>query len=42
MTAELEEKIKTEVWYTFFTEYLYKNEIITEEQKEIMERLISK
>lgn len=33
MTKETQEQIRRELWFTFFTEYLFKNNLITEEQK---------
>ncbi len=30
---QVNEEIKRELWFTFFTEHLYKNNLITEEQK---------
>ena len=40
MTEKTKEQIKKELWFTFFTEYLYKNNLITTEQKlEIEKRM---
>ncbi len=36
------EKAKKELWYIYFNTYLFKNGLITPEQKEKMDRLIAK
>lgn len=37
---QIKEQMKRELWFTFFTENLYKNNFITEEQKrEIMKHI---
>ena len=38
MTEKVKEQIKKELWFTFFTEHLYKNNFITEEQKREIEK----
>ena len=40
MTEEKKEQIKRELWFTFFTEHLYKNNLISEEQKREIEKYI--
>lgn len=38
MTEETREQIKKELWFSFFTENLFKNNLITEEQKREIEK----
>lgn len=38
MTGEKREQIKKELWFTFFTENLYKNDFITLEEKREIEK----
>lgn len=40
MTDEKKEQIKRELWFTFFTEHLYKHNLISEEQKREIEKQI--
>lgn len=36
----IDEQIKRELWFTFFTEYLHKHNIISAEQKREIEKQI--
>lgn len=40
--ADAKERAEKELIYTYFNEYLFKNKLITKEQKEKMDKTIAK